>query len=70
MDDVKKVVERLTNDEEFRNRVMAVEDAGERIRLMQLEGYKVDKLEIQDALDNNDLNHIAGGRPAGRAPRW
>lgn len=70
MDDAKKVVNRLTNDEEFRNKVMAVEDLGERIRLIELEGYKIDTQEIQDVLEDNDLEHISGGRPAGRAPRW
>ena len=62
---VEALVERMKTDEAFRARVLAVEDAKERLAFIRSEGFDCAAEEIGSlarALDDGELEAVAGGR--------
>jgi predicted ribosomally synthesized peptide with nif11-like leader len=65
---VEQLIEKLNNDEEFRNIVMAVKDLNERMKLIKEAGFDCVLEEIeavqaeQVALTDDELDKVSGGK--------
>ncbi|MBL7203353.1 MAG: Nif11-like leader peptide family natural product precursor [Desulfobacteraceae bacterium] len=60
----KALVEKLKTDEEFRKKIMGVEDLKQRINLVNEEGFDVTEDEIRQewqALSEEELKNVFGG---------
>jgi predicted ribosomally synthesized peptide with nif11-like leader len=69
-DAVKALVERMKSDEQFRDRVLATTDEGERLALIRAEGYDCTLEEIAgegERLDDDELAAVNGAYVPGIA---
>jgi predicted ribosomally synthesized peptide with nif11-like leader len=60
----KLLIEKLKNDEEFRNRILAEEDLDERLKLIKDSGFDctVEEIEAEQAeLSDDELDNVSGG---------
>lgn len=64
LDAAKAFIEKMSTDEEFRNRMHALDNRDERLRLIHAEGYDCTEEEIGRVgteLTESDLDVLAGG---------
>lgn len=60
----KLLIEKLKNDEEFRNQILAVEDLEERLKQIKAAGFDCTAEEIekeQAVLSDDELDNVSGG---------
>jgi predicted ribosomally synthesized peptide with nif11-like leader len=60
----KLLIEKLHGDEEFRNRILAVEDLDERLKLVKAAGFDCTAEEIEAEyamLSDNELDNMSAG---------
>ena len=68
MEQAKLFIERMMKDEEFRTRIMAVDDVAERMKIVNAEGYDCTSEEIKtmsEDISDNSVVGIAGGGVGG-----
>ena len=64
IESAKAYVERMKTDEDFRNKVLAIEDAEKRMQFVKAEGFDFSSNDIKivlSAIDDKELRQIAGG---------
>ncbi len=63
-EDARKLIERLSTDEAFREKILAAPDVAERLDLAAAEGYNVTEEEVASAsaeLGDAELDAVAAG---------
>ncbi len=64
LDQARAFIEKMKSDEEFRNRVMAIEDVAERFNSIKSEGFDCSEEEIKEisgVVSDEELDAAAGG---------
>ena len=64
IESAKTYVERMKTDEEFRKKVLSIEDAGKRMKFVKMQGFDFSANEIKGVLaelEDSDLERGLGG---------